>query len=173
MSVHKNILSIKVSTCYTACNITCYIIFCYILAGAGCIDLCKETAISKSLGHHHKGKETLDINLWKAERHFAVPRAGHGLLQCDNGVAREWVTNQYSTAHPILRWLPSKLAEWIADTELQIPAEKEGKWTVGELNQILANNLVPNGDGGHLRSFTVLQWECEHYNSRQKARCYV
>ena len=76
---------------------------------------------------------------------------------------------------PILRWLPSKLAEWIADylgTELRIPAKKEAKWTAGELNQILANKIVPNRDGGHLNTFTTLQWECKHYNGRPKARCY-
>ena len=65
--------------------------------------------------------------------------------------------------------LPSKLAEWIGDnmrTELQIPDMTQAKWTVGELNQILANNLVPNGDGGHLRSFTTLQ-------ARVKTTCYI
>jgi hypothetical protein len=126
-------------------------------------------------GHHHTGKQSLDINLLKAERHSAVPVDGHGLLLCADAAAPEWVTYQYRTAHPILRWLPSKLAEWIADNlsaELRIPAMKEDKWTVGELNQILANNLVPNGDGGHLRTFTTLQWECELYNGRPKARCY-
>ena len=29
----------------------------------------------------------------------------------------------------------------------------------GQGNQILANNLVPGGDGGQLRTFTTLQWE--------------
>jgi hypothetical protein len=28
----------------------------------------------------------------------------------------EWVTNPYRKAHPILRWLPSKLAEYLAET---------------------------------------------------------
>ena len=46
MSGHsKNNLSIKVRTCYIACNITCYLACCR----AGCIDLCSETAISNSL----------------------------------------------------------------------------------------------------------------------------
>ena len=104
----------------------------------------------------------------KAERHLAAPLADRQLLQCDNDVDPVRVTitvYQYSAAHPIPRWLSSKLAEWSADdlgTELQIPAKKEAKWTVGELKQILANNLVPNGDGGHLRTVTTLQWECEH-----------
>ena len=50
--------------------------------------------------------------------------------------------------------------------KLQISAMTQDKWTVGELNQIL---VVPGGDGGHLRTFTTLQWECEHYNGRPKA----
>ncbi len=94
-------------------------------------------------GHHHTGKESLDINFLKAE-------------------------------HPILCLLPTKLAEWIADNlsaELRIAAKKEAKWTVGGLNPILARNLVPNGDGGHFRTFATLQRECELYNGRPKARC--
>ena len=45
---HKNLLSIKVSIFEIACNSASYIM-CYILAGAGCIYLCRETAISNSL----------------------------------------------------------------------------------------------------------------------------
>ena len=91
--------------------------------------------------HHHTGKESLDINLLKAERHSAVS------LACDNDAAPEWVTYNYHTLHSILRWLPLKLAQWIGDNmraELHIPAMTQAKWTVGELlvNQILAN-LVP------------------------------
>ena len=70
--------------------------------------------------------------------------ADHGLLQRDLDIAPEWVIYKYSTFH----------------------------FVVGELNQILANNLVPNGDDGHLRTFTTLQWECELYNGRPKARCH-
>ena len=52
----------------------------------------------------------------------------------------------YHKSHSILRWLPSKLAQWIGDNmcaELQIPAKSQAKRMVWELNQILANNLVP------------------------------
>ena len=126
-------------------------------------------------GHHHMGKESLDINLLKAERHSAVPFPDHGLLQCDNDASMDWVTYKYCTSHSILCWTPSKFAEWIGDNmsaEQQIPAITQAKLTVGELNQILANNLVPNGDRWHLRTFTTLQWECELYHGRPKARCY-
>ena len=113
-------------------------------------------------GHH-------DQSL-KVERHSAVPLPYDGLLQCDNGTAYK-----YRTSHSILRWLPSKLAQRIGDNmraELQIPAMTQAKWTVGELNQILANNLMPKGDGGHLRTFAALQWECQLYNGRTIARFY-
>ena len=48
MCGHRNILSIKVSIHYIAFYITCYRTS-YILAGAGCIDLRRETVISNSL----------------------------------------------------------------------------------------------------------------------------
>ena len=122
-----------------------------------------------------RAKSRMDINLLKAEGHCAVPLAEHGLLQCDNDAAPdsrpEWVIYKYRTSHSILRWLPSKLAQRIGDNmqaELQIPAMTQAKWTVGELNQILANNLMPNGDGGHLRTITTLQWECELYKANPK-----
>ena len=85
---HKNILSVKVGICFIACNITCYIT-CDILAAAGCICLCRETAISNSprSSPGKLGKESLNINLLKAERHLAVSLADHGLLQCDEDVA--------------------------------------------------------------------------------------
>ena len=101
--------------------------------------------------------------------------AGLGVLVSDSVPAPEWVTYQYRKAHPILRWLPTKLAEWLAEnmqSELQIPPKQDAQWTVAELNSILANHLVPNRDGGHLRTFTTLQWECDDYLGRPKARCY-
>ena len=46
--------------------------------------------------------------------------------------------------------------------QLQISAMTQDKWTVGELFQILANNLVPGGDGGHLRTFTTRRGASEN-----------
>jgi hypothetical protein len=79
-------------------------------------------------------------------------------------------------SHPIVRWLPSKLAEWIGENygqQLQIPPKRNLEWTAGELNAILENNLVPSHNGkGQLRTFGCIQWECELYSGRPKARCY-
>lgn len=127
--------------------------------------------------HHHRGKQVLDIHLLKAERQEALPLQSSGLpmVGADHATAPEWVTYAFRTAHPILRWLPSKLAEWLAENmqdELAIPAKQGAQYTVAHLNSILANNLVPNRDGGHLRTFTTLQWESDDYRGRPKARCY-
>ena len=129
--------------------------------------------------HHFRGKEVLDIHLLKAERHEAVALGPGGVpvlvADDDETAAPQWVSYEYRTAHPILRWLPSKLAQWLGENmehELAIPAKQGDKYTVAQLNSILMNNLVPNRDGGHLRTFTHLQWECEDYRGLPKARCY-
>ena len=87
-----------------------------------------------------------------------------------------WLEYPFRKSHPIIRWLPSKLAEWIGENygqELQIPAKRDMEWTAGELNAILENNLVPSQGGkGQLRTFGCIQWECELYSGRPKARCY-
>ena len=81
---------------------------------------------------------------------------------------------EFRTAHPVLRWLPTKLAEWIGanlSEELLIPDKNEDKWTAAELNNILLNNVV-RGPHGHLRTFGGIKWECDLFNGRPKARCY-
>jgi hypothetical protein len=85
--------------------------------------------------HHHRGKQVLDIHLLKAERLAALPlelpvslSGPPGMMDADNAGTPEWVTYAFRTAHPILLWLPSKLAAWLAENmreELAIP-EKQG-----------------------------------------------
>ena len=127
-------------------------------------------------GNHYSGKQCLDIHLLKAAAHEAVADQQRGLVPCADDTRAEWVTYLYSTAHPILQWLPSKLAEWIAENlgqDLAIPEKCGDKWTVQELNNILRENLVPTGtNGGHLRTFGAIQWESELFRGRPKARCY-
>jgi hypothetical protein len=116
----------------------------------------------------------------KAERLEALPLdsdSDNVQLLSDSVDNPEWVTYPYRKAHPILRWLPSKLAQYLAETmaiELAIPNKKGAKWTVAELNSILASNLVtvPGRDGNHLRTYTTLQWESDDYIGHPKARCY-
>jgi hypothetical protein len=77
-------------------------------------------------------------------------------------------------AHPVLRWLPTKLAEWVGSNlcvELGIPPKRGSLWTAAELNAIITGNIV-GGPHGHLHTFGCIQWECELLNGRPKAQCY-
>ena len=108
-----------------------------------------------AVGNHYCCRECLDIHLLKAHRAVANPLLG--LVPCADDTRQEWVINSYSTAHPILRWLSSKLAVWLAENlgqELSIQARLGDKWTLEELNMILVNNLVASGPNGwHFRTF--------------------
>jgi len=179
---------------YVACYITYYkagYVICYVAGydqylcqGQGPLTYAGRKRSTTE--HHHRGKQVLDIHLLKAERLAALPlelpaslrvpvSGPPGMLDADDSATPEWVTYAFRTVHPILRWLPSKLAVWLAENmreELAIPEKKGAQYTVPQLNSILANNLVPNRDGGHLRTFTTLQWESDDYRGRPKARCY-
>ncbi len=63
----------------------------------------------------------------------------------------KWLEYMYRTAHPVLRWLPTKLAEWIGENlqdVLGFPdkadqrAEPGSGWTSAELNHILTAHVV-------------------------------
>jgi hypothetical protein len=91
----------------------------------------------------------------------------------------EWVEYPYRTSHPILRYLPTKLAQFIGDCygrKLDIPARKDkSKWDTEELNNILLHNLVASAEGGtsgQLRTWGCIQWENDLFNGQPKARCY-
>jgi hypothetical protein len=65
-------------------------------------------------------------------------------------VGPAWLQYPYLKFHPIIRWLPAKLAAWIGENfgqVLQIPPKRDLEWTAGELNAILESNLVPSGGG--------------------------
>ena len=97
-----------------------------------------------------------------------MPRAS--VVQ-DDAVAPgpEYITYAYRTAHPVLRWLPTKLAEWIgANLGDELP-KRGDLWTAAELNAIITGNLV-GGPHGHLHTFGCIQWECDLFNGRPKAQ---
>ena len=130
--------------------------------------------------HHFTGKECLDVHLLKPSRLDVIP--GQPDVVCADDApegpaqAAAWLEYPFRKSHPILRWLPTKLAAWIGENfgqELGIPPKSDAEWTAGELNAILENNLVPSHGGkGQLRTFCCIQWECELYSGRPKARCY-
>ena len=133
------------------------------------------------MGRRGRGRQDINIHLLKPARFR--PEPGWLLSAADsNDVLHdeeldpepEWLNYEYRTAHPVLRWLPTKLAEWIGanlGAELLIPDKQGDKWTAAELNSILINNVV-RGPHGHLRTFGGIKWECDLFNGRPKARCY-
>ncbi len=68
--------------------------------------------------------------------------------------------NTSHTAHHVLQWLTTKLAEWIDSNlgdELNIPAKQGDLWTAAELNAIITVNLVGGSPRPptHVRLHTV------------------
>ena len=89
----------------------------------------------------------------------------------------DWLEYVYRTGHPVLRWLPTKLAEWIgenlqealgfADKANRRASPGEG-WTPNELNHILQAHVVD----GSLTTFGCVEWESELFRGVMSARCY-
>ncbi len=136
------------------------------------------------MGRRGRGRQDIDSHLLKPARFRPEPE--WNLSAADrNGVLHDevldpepaWLSYEYRTAHPVLCWLPMKLAEWIGanpslSAELLIQDKLGDKWTAAELNSILINNVV-RGPHGHLRTFGGIKWECDLFNGRPKARCYL
>jgi hypothetical protein len=120
----------------------------------------------------------LDINLLKPTRiEFADNPAPSLSLPDGPHTPPKWLEYVYRTAHPVLRWLPTKLAEWIGENlqdELGFPdkadqrAEPGSGWTPAELNHILQSHVVD----GTLATFGCVEWESELCRGVMRARCY-
>ena len=124
------------------------------------------------------GYVSLDINLLKPSKIEFVQKPAPSLTQPD-GLASslKWLEYIYRTAHPVLRWLPTKLAEWIGENlqeELGFPdkADKRAQpgtgWTPAELNSILQDHVMD----GALTTFGCVEWESELFRGVMRARCY-
>jgi hypothetical protein len=120
----------------------------------------------------------LDINLLKPSRvEFAQDPAPVLATSETQASTPKWLEYIYRTAHPALRWLPTKLAEWIGENlqdELGFPdkadwrAEPGTGWTPAELNHILNAHVVD----GALTTFGCVEWESELFRGVMRARCY-
>ena len=120
-----------------------------------------------------------------------LPRPTHALTSTFSNQARlslhrilhpeasspTWLEYVYRKAHPTLRWLPTKLAEWIGvnlQDELGFPdkadrlSEPGSGWTPAELNHILQAHVVD----GALTSFGCVEWESELFRGTMRSRCY-
>jgi len=81
----------------------------------------------------------------------------------------------FRESHPMLRWLPTKLSEWVADNlreELGFPDKRGARWEVQELNAILQEHLVQDRNGNSLECFGCMRWESDLYRGFMRARCY-
>jgi hypothetical protein len=87
-----------------------------------------------------------------------------------------WLEYAYRKSHPVLQFLPTKLAEWIGENmqdELGFPDKRDpNKWSVSELNDILRKHLVRDRKSCSLRTFGCVEWESELYRGIMRARCY-
>ena len=89
---------------------------------------------------------------------------------------RVWLEYVYWKHHPVLQYLPNKLAEWIGENmqgELGFPDKKDPKkWSVSELNNILRAHVVFDRNDCSLQTFGCLEWESELYRGIMSTRCY-
>ena len=124
------------------------------------------------------GCVSLDVNLLKPSRVEFLQEPPCSFTVSDGSASSPtWLEYVYRTAHPVLRWLPTKLAEWIGENlqdELGF-ADKTDKraaagsgWIPAELNNILQAHVVD----GALTFFGCVEWESQLFRGTMRARCY-
>ena len=115
------------------------------------------------------GRVRLDLNLLKPSRIEFVHDPERPLTVPDGQESSPtWLEYVYRTAHPTLRWLPTKLAEWIGENlqdELGFPDKAYQRaapgtgWTPAELNHILHAHVLD----GALITFGCVEWESQQF----------
>ena len=87
------------------------------------------------------------------------------------------VEYMYCSSHPMLQFLPQKLAEWIANNdaeELNVPLRTDlsQPWSTATLNRILQTCLVCDRKGTNIHTFQTVEFESDLYHWVMCARCY-
>ena len=138
------------------------------------------STVWQAVGISQRGRQDIDIHLLKPvwflpDLEYAIPPSmNDNVVQDDCG--QDHITYPYRTAHPVLWWLPTKLAECIGSNlgdELEISAKQGYLWTAAELNTITTGNLC-GSPNDHL-TIGCIQWECEldQFNGGwPKAQCH-
>ena len=120
------------------------------------------------------GSVRLDINLLKPSR---LEFPADAPVAHRDACPPEWLEYVYRTSHPVLRWLPTKLAEWIGENLQEVlgfPDKEDERadpgcgWTAAELNHILQAHVVD----GTVTSFGCVEMESEMFRGVMRARCY-
>ena len=75
----------------------------------------------------------------------------------------------YRSSHPMLQFLPQKLAEWIANNyaeELNVPLRPDlsQPWSTATLNRILQTCLVSDRKGINIHTFQTVEFESDLYS---------
>ena len=83
----------------------------------------------------------------------------------------------YRSSHPMLQFLPQKLAEWIANNyseELNVPPRPDPSkpWSTATLNRILQTCIVSDSRGINIHTFQTVEFESDLYRGVMRARCY-
>ena len=112
------------------------------------------------------------------------PRTGHYAAEaaisrrvctaCQSGEATSIV---YRSSHPMLQFLPQKLAEWIANNyaeDLNVPPRPDPSqpWSTATLNRILQTCIVSDSHGINIHNFQTVEFESDLYCGVMRARCY-
>jgi hypothetical protein len=84
----------------------------------------------------------------------------------------------YRSSHPMLQFLPQKLAEWIANNYsegLNVPPRPDPSkpWSTATLNRILQTCLVSDSRGINIHTFQTVEFESDLYRGIMRARCYL
>jgi hypothetical protein len=132
-----------------------------------------QTSKLQGTGSNSRGRECINV-------HFLKPlslRVDESGLICSGPVAGHLQTQiaRYKYRRDILQHLPTKLAQYLAENyfdELRLRPKSGAQWSVADLDRILYENVVEVG-GGHLRTFTTLEFEHENYQGRYTARCFA
>ena len=116
------------------------------------------------LGQGHDSTPGLDIMLLK-QHLLSVSRQAANLAR-----QHPPVIYVYSTSHPMLQFLPQKLAEWIANNyaeELNVPLRPDlsQPWSTETLNRILQTCLVSDRKGINIHTFQTVEFESDLYSS--------
>ncbi len=83
----------------------------------------------------------------------------------------------YRSSHPMLQFLPRKLAEWIANNyavELNVPPRLDPSkpWSTATLNRILQTCIVSDSRGINIHTFQTVDFGSDLYRGVMRARCY-
>ena len=119
----------------------------------------------------HDSAPALDIMLLKQQFLSVSGQASNPARQLQT------ITYMYRTSHPMLQFLPQKLAEWIANNyaeELNVPLRPDPTqpWSTVTLNRILQTCLVSDRKGHNIHTVQTVEFESDLYRGVMRARCY-